>query len=76
MCESLVGLSHAVNVLSFLHRSAAIVDRIEQLANQAVAHLFFASLARVAYDPADRQGIPAVARYFERYLVSCAADTA
>src|SRR5258706_4291977 len=74
--KSLVRLGHAVDVVFFLHRSAASVCRVEQFADQAVFHCFFAAAARVDHDPADRERISPVAAHLERNLIGRTADTA
>src|SRR3982751_5692031 len=73
--ESLVCFGHSVDVLFLLHRSAATRLRIQKLADQPIAHCFFAASAGVRDDPADSERVAAVLADLQRNLVGCAADT-
>src|SRR5947199_5731615 len=53
--ESLVRLGHAVRVFLLLHRAAATLRRVHQLAGQAGAHRLLAATLRRGDDPAHRQ---------------------
>ena len=76
MRERLVRFRHAVDVVLLLHRSAAAVDRIEQLADEPVFHHFLTAVPRVHHDPADRESGCGGPRDLERHLVGSTADTA
>src|SRR5215470_2248401 len=75
MRERLVRFGHTVDVLFLLHRAAASIRRIKQLADETVFHGLFAAAAGIRYDPADRQRVASIFAHFERHLIGSAADT-
>src|SRR3546814_20297231 len=58
--EGAVGFGHTVRVLALLHRIAAVVRSVGQLARQARGHRRLAAVARGGYQPADRERLRAV----------------
>src|SRR5438132_63867 len=74
--EGLVGLRHAVHVVLALERVALLLERVEDLAGQLVAHVLLATVARVGDEPADRERLPTALRHLDRHLVVRAADAA
>src|SRR4030095_200746 len=76
MGECFVGIRHAMSVVFLLHRVAAIVSGIENLARQTISHCFLATSARVADYPPYGQAV--TARFlidFDRHLIRRAADS-
>src|SRR6476661_9248636 len=55
MRESLVGFRHAVHFLAFLHRPAAALGRLLQLARKPHGHRLLTALLRRLADPAHRE---------------------
>src|SRR5438552_3299002 len=72
--EGLVGLRHAVHVVLALERVALLLERVEDLAGQLVAHVLLATVARVGDEPADRERLPPALRHLDRHRVLRAAD--
>src|ERR1017187_2981872 len=73
--KGLVGLGHAVHIFLLLHGRAAPVGRIQQLVAQLVGHAFFATIAAIRNQPANRQRGAPVGSNFDRHLVVGAANT-
>ena len=73
MRKRLVRFRHAMHVFFLLDGGAAAVGRVQQLIAQLVDHPFFAAIASVGHDPADRKRRPAVGSDFDRNLIVRAA---
>src|SRR6478736_553062 len=76
MAEGAVRLGHAVGVFTLLHRVAAVVGGIHQLARQARRHGVLAAAARGGDQPADRQRLAALGANLDRNLVGRTTDAA
>src|SRR5229473_2185186 len=72
--ERLVGVGHTMGVLALLHRGAAVLRRIADLARQALLHRVLGAAARRADQPADRQRLAAIGPHFDGNLIGGAAD--
>src|SRR5450631_1435721 len=67
--ERLVGLSHPMDLVALLHRSAATFDRLQQFIGQALGHRFLTALACRLLEPTHRQGDAANRTNFHGNLV-------
>src|SRR5438094_7101110 len=74
--EGLVGLRHPVDVVLALERAALLVERVQDLAGELLAHVLLAAVARVRDEPADGERPGAALRHLDRHLVVGAADAA
>src|SRR5579859_6279212 len=74
--KGLVGLRHPVDVVLALERPALLVERVENLVGELVAHALLASIARERDQPANRHGAAAPLRDLDGNLVVGAADPA
>jgi hypothetical protein len=74
--EGLVGLGHLVRVFLLLHRVAAVVRGVHDLAGELLHHGLLATIAAVLDDPAHREGHAAVLTDFDGNLVGRATDAA
>src|SRR5258707_2021769 len=74
MRKGLVGVSHAVGVFALLHRRAAILRGIADLARQALFHGVLRTAARRADQPAYGQRLTAVGAHLDGNLVGRTAD--
>src|SRR5438270_10639456 len=74
--EGLVGLRHPVDVVLALVRSALLVERVENLVGELVAHPLFAAIARERHEPAHGERAGAALRHLDGDLVVGAADAA
>src|SRR5579872_705930 len=72
--EGLVGLRHPVHVVLALERVPLLLERVEDLSGQLVAHVLLAPVARVGHEPAQRERPPAALRHLDRHLVVRATD--
>src|ERR1700722_20105594 len=76
MSKSPVGLGHPVHFFALLHRAAAPLRSLDQLARQTQRHRFLAALLGGLAQPSHRQRHPAHRPHFDRYLIVGAADPA
>src|SRR5262249_38757622 len=76
MRECAVGLGHPMRVFAFLDGVPPIVRRVEQLGREPLRHRLFIALARGRDQPANAQGLAPILTYFDRHLISGAADAA
>src|SRR5260221_4658175 len=76
MREGLVGLRHPVDVVLALERTALLVERVEDLVGELVAHALLAAVARERDEPADRDRAATPLRNLDGNLVVGAADAA
>src|SRR5437763_3758142 len=76
MRESLVGLSHAVDVFFLLHGCSASIGSVEQLVSELIDHAFFSAGTAIADDPANRERSATVWIHFHRNLIVRAANAA
>src|SRR4051812_26470961 len=76
MREGAVRLGHAVRVLALLHRIAAVLRRVHQLARKARGHRLFGAAASRGDQPADGKRLGALRADLDRDLVGRAADPA
>src|ERR1035437_3151381 len=74
--EGLVGLRHPVDVVLALERSALLVERVENLVGELVAHPLLAALTRKRHEPAHGERAGAARRPRDGDLVVGAADAA
>src|SRR5258708_9311253 len=74
MRKRLVGVGHTMGVLALLHRGAAILRRVADLARQALLHGVLGAAARRADQPADRQRLAAIGTDLDGNLIGRAAD--
>src|SRR5262249_28719514 len=74
--EGLVGLGHAVRVLTLAHRGAPVLGSVHELVRQAERHGLLAAVAGGLDDPAHGQCLAAGGPGFNRYLVGGATDAA
>src|SRR3546814_4753839 len=71
-----VGFRHAVRVLALLHRVAAIVRCIEQLARKARRHRVLAARTGGGDQPADGERLGTLRAHLDRNLIGSTADAA
>uniref|UniRef100_E6PKC6 Putative Hemagglutinin 2 n=1 Tax=mine drainage metagenome TaxID=410659 RepID=E6PKC6_9ZZZZ len=76
MGESLICLSHAVNLVTTLHGRATTLGGLHQLISQALGHGFLTTFFSRLTDPAHSQGRATLGTHFNRNLVISATDTA
>ena len=76
MCEGLVGLSHAMNILALLDRGTLVVRSIEKLAGKTLGHRLLSAGTGSVNEPAHCQRVAAGRTYLDRDLVGRAAYTA
>src|SRR3569623_1291397 len=76
MREGAVGFGHAVRIFALLHRVAAIVRRVAQLARQPRRHRVLGAGTRRRDQPADRQRLGAFGAHFHRDLIGRTANAA
>src|ERR1700675_487650 len=69
MSEGLVGLRHPVDVVLLLVRAALLVRGVRELARELLGHALLATIARVLYEPAEREGPSPALRHLDRHLV-------
>ena len=69
MAERFVRVGHLVGVFPLLHRGAATVDCIEQLAGKALFHGVFVAVLGSRDQPADRKGLTALGADFDGDLI-------
>src|SRR2546423_4746018 len=74
--EGLVGLRHPVDVVLALERAALLVERVQDLPCELLAHLLLAAVARVAHEPAHGERAGTALRNLHGHLVVGAADAA
>src|SRR6185437_1977960 len=74
MREGLVGIGHPMRVFALLHRGAAVLRGIADLARQALLHGVLGAAARRADQPADCQRLAAIGTHLDGHLVGRAAD--
>src|SRR3954451_2999310 len=74
--EGLVRLRHPVDVVLLLEGAALLVEGVEDLARELVAHALLAPIAREADEPADGERLRAALRHLDRNLVVRAPDAA
>src|SRR5437763_13749754 len=74
--EGLVGLRHPVDVVLALERAALLVERVQDLVGQLVAHALLAAVARERDEPAHGERAGPALRDLDRHLIVRAADPA
>src|SRR5256885_16586041 len=74
--EGLVGLRHPVHVVLALVGVSLLLERVEDLAGELVAHVLLAAVAPEGDGPAQRQRAPAALRYPPRHPRGCTAEAA
>src|SRR6266576_3187208 len=74
--ESLVGLRHPIHVVLALVRVPLLLERVEDLAGELVAHVLLATVAGERDDPAQRERAPTALGNLDRHLVVRATDAA
>src|SRR5437868_13068144 len=74
--EGLVGLRHPVDVVLALERAALLVQRVQDLVGQLVAHALLAAVARERDEPAHGERAGTALRHLDGHLVVGAADAA
>src|SRR5437763_7398583 len=74
--ESLVGLRHPIHVVLALVGVPLLLERVEDLAGELVAHVPLAAVAREGDEPAQRERAPAALRHLDGHLVVRTADAA
>src|SRR5450755_3313309 len=74
--ERLVGIGHAMRVLTLAHGGAAVFGSLHQLSCEAMRHGLLAARGGGFDDPAHRKSLAAVRAHFDRHLVGGAADSA
>src|SRR5881397_1186835 len=74
--EGLVGLRHPVDVVLSLERAALLVERVQNLVGELVAHALLAAIAREGDEPAHGERAGPALRDLDRHLVVRAADAA
>src|SRR6266496_4346205 len=74
--EGLVGLRHPVDVVLALERAALLIERVQNLVGQLVAHALLPPLARERHEPAHGERAGPALRHLDRNLVVRAADAA
>src|SRR3954462_3821654 len=74
--ESLVGLRHPIHVVFALVRVPLLLERVEDLAGELVAHVLLPAVARERDEPAQGERAPAGLRHLDRHLVVRPADAA
>src|SRR6059058_4577629 len=74
--EGLVRLRHPVDVVLPLERAALLVERVQDLPCELLAHVLLAAVARVAHEPAHGKRAGTALRNLYRHLVVGAADAA
>src|SRR5215472_4726118 len=74
--ESLVGLGHAVRVLTLFHSVALVARSIEQLGCETVGHGTAWTLARVLDQPPHAHRLASIRTDFHRHLIGRATDAA
>src|SRR5256885_11186703 len=74
--EGLVGLRHPVDVVLSLERAALLVERVQNLVGELVAHPLLAPVARERDEPAHGERAGPALRDLDRHLVIGAADAA
>src|SRR6476646_80172 len=67
--ESLVGLRHPIHVVLALVRVPLLLERVEDLAGELVAHVLLAAVARERHEPAERERATARLRHLDGHLV-------
>src|ERR671923_583960 len=72
--EGLVGLRHPVDVVLALEGAALLVQGVEDLACELLAHVLLPTVARIRDEPADGERPGPALRHLDRYLVVGAAD--
>src|SRR6059058_3571558 len=72
--EVLVGLRHPIHVVLALVRVPLLLERVQDLAGELVAHLLLAAVARERHEPAQRERAPAALRHLDGHLVVRTAD--
>src|SRR3982751_5041175 len=72
--ERLVRVGHAVRVFLLLHRVALALRRGDHLGGQLLGHRLLVAVARVADQPAHREGRAALRTDLDRHLIRGAAD--
>src|SRR3954451_18133337 len=74
--EGLVGLRHPIHVVFALVGVPLLLERVEDLAGELVAHVLLAAIAREGDEPAQRERAPAALRHFDRHLIVRTSDAA
>src|ERR1700757_100102 len=74
--KGLVGLRHPVDVVLSLERAALLVERVQNLVGELVAHALLPPLARERQEPAHGERAGPALRDLDRHLVVRAADAA
>src|SRR5439155_11364668 len=74
--EGLVGLRHPVDVVLALERAALLVERVQNLVGELVAHALLPAVARERHEPAHGERAGPALRHLHRNLVVRAADAA
>src|SRR5437764_2237937 len=63
--EGLVGLRHPIHVVLALVRVPLLLERVQDLAGELVAHLLLAPVARERHEPAQRERAAAALRHLD-----------
>src|SRR6476469_5781334 len=74
--ECLVGLRHPIHVVLTLVRVPLLLERVEDLPGELVAHVLLATVAGERDDPAQRERAPAALGNLDRHLVVRATNAA
>src|SRR5208282_2127800 len=74
--EGLVGLGHAMRVLTLAHGGATVFRGVEQFVGEAMRHRFLGAIARGFNHPAHCQCLAAAGAHLDRDLVGRTADAA
>src|SRR5438270_7519583 len=74
--EGLVRLRHPVDVVLPLERAALLVERVQDLPSELLAHVLLAAIARVAHEPAHGERAGTALRNLHGNLIVGAADAA
>src|ERR1700754_3137818 len=74
--ERLVRLCHPVDVVLSLERAALLVERVQNLVGQLVAHALFPPFTRIRHEPPDCERPGPALRHLDGNLVVRTADTA
>src|SRR2546426_12847473 len=72
--KGLVGLRHPVDVVLTLERPALLVEGVQDLVGELVAHPLLAALARERDEPAHSERAGPALRHLDRHLVVRAPD--
>src|SRR5260370_34531408 len=74
--EGAVGFRHPMHVFTLLDGVSPAIRCVEQFGREPLRHRLFIAFARRRNQPADPERLPAPRAYFDRDLISGAADAA